>query len=342
MDERDTNKETPKEGFEALLKQNEIAEAQRVADKKIESIEERIKREAPDRAPSIVKSIRTFRGDIEEGVASGKTTLVGIATANAQAEDGVSFGKVLESVRSEKTRRLAIVVISIALVGAGILGIYLAYSAVSKPDIISSLPALLLPTEQTIAPNITTLSSEEFRTLLMRLRDETDQQVGTMLSVVPGNTVSNSDGGSSFEPLTSETFFTKALLNAPAGLVRSFAPQFLFGIHIFDGNQPFLMVKISSYESAFAGMLDWEESIIDSLGPILRKESDLSFGLGAFAIPKFEDAVIKNVDVRALKNSRGKTVILYAFPSRGTLVITTNAETFGEILTRLGSRSVVR
>jgi len=50
---------------------------------------------------------------------------------------------------------------------------------------------------------------------------------------------------------------------------------------------------------------------------------------------RFEDEVIKNYDVRVLRDERGEPAILYAFPNRSTLFITGSTATLEELTRRL-------
>lgn len=341
MDPKD---ESPKplepKGFESLLNQNEIAEAkERVINPPI-SLEERIRAEAPKKIPSTIKSLRTFRGDIEESVASGKTTPISIATAEANVRKKLSIGTI---VNSPKTKSRLIVAASalFILLGIGALAYGLSLLGKDSPTT-PGTPTLLIRTEQVVSLDTTGREADEIKNILIDGREGAQGQLNTMIAIIPTVTSLTSEGTRETMPLSSSQFFSALELNAPGALVRSFGNDFLFAIHIFDGNQPFLILDVDSYEAAFSGMLSWEEVIVQDLGPVLRKESELSVGTGAFAKVLFEDAVVKNVDARVLKNQDGKTILLYAFPQRNLLIIATNPETFGEILARLGSRSVVR
>lgn len=56
----------------------------------------------------------------------------------------------------------------------------------------------------------------------------------------------------------------------------------------------------------------------------------------------FEDKIIRSKDVRVLKNTAGKIILLYSFLDQKNLVITTNERTFGELLDRFFSSQIVR
>jgi hypothetical protein len=56
----------------------------------------------------------------------------------------------------------------------------------------------------------------------------------------------------------------------------------------------------------------------------------------------FEDEVVKNKDIRVLKDSTNTTVLLYSFINKETLIITTNEQTFNEVYDRLTISSFKR
>ena len=56
----------------------------------------------------------------------------------------------------------------------------------------------------------------------------------------------------------------------------------------------------------------------------------------------FEDRIIRNKDVRVMKDSAGNIVLLYGFLDQKNLVITTNEQTFQEILNRFFASHIVR
>lgn len=117
-------------------------------------------------------------------------------------------------------------------------------------------------------------------------------------------------------------------LGAPNGLSRN-ATRVMLGVHAFNRNQPFLIVRTSFYDSSFQAMLAWETSMAETL-------KDFFGPTGAGAPPPlvFSDAIFKNIDMR---QSTSVWPIIYAFPAKDTLIVTTNTNTLNEILTRLAT-----
>lgn len=120
-----------------------------------------------------------------------------------------------------------------------------------------------------------------------------------------------------------------AKFNPPPELLRE-AESVMFGVHSFDHNQPFIIIEVTQYDRAYGAMLKWEEDMGRNLGNFYKPE-------GGKVPPTtlFTDKVIQNIDVRI---SQPEWPILYAFPRRDVLVITTNQYTLQEILTRLNAQ----
>jgi hypothetical protein len=336
------------QGFEKLLHQNEVAEAAEKASKTIESIEERIRKEAPQKPESIVKTIRTYRGDVEESVASGKTTMVGIAAAEAQAGSlSKSINVVVSEVKSPRAKKIYAYSIGVLLIAASAAGLYKVYDLMQKRNVVQLAPQYqsLVPLDKISAINVDNLDTDGFRKAVSDARDQAAGQLGTMNEFVFVKNILTEDGDATTVSLTAEGFFQNARLSAPAALVRSLGSQFLFGVHIFDGNQPFLVFTTSSYEAAFDGMLDWEPALIKDIGYLLRNQSDFhqaGTSSDSFVPLVFKDMIVKNIDARVVKNASGKILLAYAFPSRNTLIIAVNPETVGLVYERIVSRRVVR
>jgi len=72
--------------------------------------------------------------------------------------------------------------------------------------------------------------------------------------------------GSNVKHITTEEFFTLLKSRAPARLSRSLLDGFVFGVATPTSKpSAFLLFKTNSYETAFAGMLEWEDLIADDV-----------------------------------------------------------------------------
>ena len=279
-------------------------------------------------------NIRTYQSDVEEMLKNGQGSLATIAIA----ENDKRIRAGLSAEEPEKPQHTKLIVgISLGLIvlGAGTLGfLYLFKNTEREPvPLAEEVPAIIV-TDLEKSYDIKTMGRDQL--IETFTKEQGDGEYA--LSSVVGFKLTEGKGGNS-QMATAANFLKKLQTQAPDSLVRSFAPNFLFGLHILNANQPFLIFKIGYYQNAYAGMLAWENTIKDDLGPLFLKPeptisaetSDQIIGRGA----NFEDVVVKNRDTRALRDQDGKIIFLYSFPDKNTLILTTNADTLEKVATRL-------
>lgn len=131
--------------------------------------------------------------------------------------------------------------------------------------------------------------------------------------------------------IPSDRFFETLGVKMPPMLLRSLRPDFMLGLHSFNKNQPFLILKTDYYDNAFAGMLEWESKLAENLLPVFGRGDRVS----ELSQRKWDDTVIKNKDTRVLRNFDGSIALVYAFKDQRTLIITTSEDTLLEVSGRL-------
>jgi len=146
--------------------------------------------------------------------------------------------------------------------------------------------------------------------------------------------------GTATSILTTEDLFTRLNTRIPSSLLRSFDPNFFFGIHSFNQDNPVLILKTEDYQTAYAGMLSWEKAMYADIGGLFFVPSTTITNATATA-PIFQDRVIENKDTRILVDSAGKTLFFYSFVDPNTIVFTNNADTFREVISRLTKPQLV-
>ncbi len=113
----------------------------------------------------------------------------------------------------------------------------------------------------------------------------------------------------------------------PASLVRAFENKYMLGVYSFDTNEPFIILTTNDFPVAYSGMLKWEKDMVADIGKIfnisvVNSEPPLAF----------TDEALKNRDLRVLKDNENKTILLYSFIDKNTLVITSNENIFNAII----------
>ena len=153
----------------------------------------------------------------------------------------------------------------------------------------------------------------------------------------------------------------KALpLLAPDILMRNIRPESTVGIvHAGSETRPFFILKVSSYERTFAGMLAWEQDMRASLtqlypsypnAPVVSEPepaattTTTTSSTTPFVIPppavapvEFVDAIVRNYDVRILRDADGRSLMLYGYYNKETLIIARDEAAFLELVTRLNA-----
>lgn len=124
---------------------------------------------------------------------------------------------------------------------------------------------------------------------------------------------------------------------APGSFLRNLSPEMMFGA--YRQSEPFLIVRTERFDTAFAGMLDWEPFMSADLMPLFGEPVSRTFDPAARTTDVsrpafFVDESVDNTTVRTLYDERASERIVYAFRDQRTLIITTNKAALAELLTR--------
>ncbi len=283
--------------------------------------------------------VRTLKTDADASIQSGETTVVSAiaAASRVQKMEQPEISGTYSTSNNKKVWLIAGALIVIVL--GGIIFGYLHYQSVKEEERarqkIENIQAII-PNDGSRELSINNKTPRDIAFALGRERVEIAGKLGSIINIY-----FTAGEGEEKKYISTSDFLTQTDTTAPSLLLRALNPNFSAGVHIFDGNQMFLVFKVTSYENAFAGMLEWEESIEDRLLPLLRPAVDLSYPQGVIDQRLFQDSIIRNRDVRVLKNETGRTLLLYGFTDQKTLVIATGADTLNEVITRLNTRTTI-
>lgn len=122
---------------------------------------------------------------------------------------------------------------------------------------------------------------------------------------------------------------------APSALLRTFDADFMYGFYSSTEVSPFLLFKVGSFNTAYAGMLEWERTIIQDVDNLFTQDlSDTNRSV-------FEDIVLYNTDVRVLLDEQGEVIFGYGFlQDKTSLVIFDNRLTLREVITRTQQNTI--
>ena len=279
-----------------------------------------------------LKQIRTFQGDVAEALGRQKESLASIQQT-ASLKRRLSPIDTTETEATEKKRKNVLFFISgITLFVITILGGLYTYGEyvrkITAPTVAPPANRLITPSSEVVLDTTGLTRSS----LILAL----DKAASSMTLDELKHVVLRTEGVSESTLLSTEGFLRLLGTSAPNSLVRAFEPVFMLGL---SGQNRFLIFKLSSFENAFPGMLAWESTIAEDLGPLFSTSALLK---GITPAPaSFHDLTIKNKDIRVLEVD-STPGLLYTFYDNDTLVITDSLETLQTLIDRLAREKLSR
>ncbi|MEK7201833.1 MAG: hypothetical protein AAB737_04325, partial [Patescibacteria group bacterium] len=265
--------------------------------------------------------------------------------------------------RIPSTSRLPILqvligVVLLALASGGAYALYLYIGARQVvPTITLSVPSLIAADEY---KKVEGSGNELMRALAMVASEPL--VTGNALVTYVAQPATGDQGTIAGTPAPGGVLIKALALQAPDLLLRNIDETSTVGVIQEGGeNRAFFVLRVSSYERTFAGMLTWEplmerelallyplypedvveEPVVDlsaSTTPVASSTPPKVFAAPAVSLVRFADAVVANRDVRILRDSRGRSLVLYGYADKETLIIARNEAAFASLITRLAAR----
>lgn len=280
--------------------------------------------------PEDLKQIRTYQGDVAEALGRQNESLISIQQAEAlkRREAGESLPSQNESRRKDF---LYLFIGSAFFIIVGAIGAWYGYKEVVRR---SAPPLITKPETELVTPN-----SEVILDITGKNREAFASSMNTLTADLGEAELKHVDvrnGASSLASSTPTAQFLNILeVRAPGSLVRAFSPIFMLG---GLGEEQFIIIRLSSFENAFAGMLSWEGDMAEDLIPIFANANSLQAnGEGNV----FKDVIVKNKDVRVLE-AAGEPVLLYTFFDNNMLIIGESYKTLEILMERLTREKLSR
>ncbi len=271
-----------------------------------------------------LKSLRTFQGDMQEHIEVKKETVATIAIAEQKKKIEHNEPTYTEpQVRSSQTSRsglFVVVGIICLIIGGTISGaIYFLHTKSTDTPNVQIVKTLISFTEkkEIVLP---TLEVGSLAAVLLQEQGSFKSEANSVLYTAFTN------NGTEVKPAD---LFRLVAKNAGDALKRNISDA-MFGIYSYNTNEIFIMVRPEDFGIVYSGMLDWESTLggnMSSFFPLLKQHLTTNPSI-------FTDETYKNKDVRVIRNESGKTVLLYGFIDKSTLVITANENIFEAILSR--------
>ena len=294
--------------------------------------------------------VRTFKSDAEEAIKTERMSSVSIVLAEEKRRQ--KYQTALPSDDAPKSKKILLFIISLLFVFAGIGAFNFNYIKekvnVAPPTKKALRPTPLLTADSNSELNLSDFGKKDAGNFLSKFINTADIESNSIQNIYIAKTVLEK------EKETKKLVETKEFLplissKIPDILFRSLSPEYMLGIHSWNGNQPFIILKTESYENAFAGMLSWEKNIAGDLSalfprnipPLTQEETATTEQVLSYK-KDFEDVLVKNKDARALKDENGDIFLIYSLPDKETVIITSNTATLAELLDRLTRSRTVR
>ncbi len=306
----------------------------------------------------VVTPLHTYKGDIQSVVSEKNLSVVSIAAAEAEANQRSGGAGSTAAPESSVGGRMAMIVAGISLVVLALGGISFALLSPSGkgPEQQLTLPGLMYVDETVVV----TVEQNDRHAELMEKLQAAREGVVLPLGLVERLFVAQATSSEALEALNPQTFMTLLAPSAEDALTRT-VDDYLLGVHSYDENQAFLVMRVDSYESAYAGMLAWERGMPDDLKPVFTRNpsphaepatqapataaatsTSTTSASSAPSVPKFLntqfiDRIIENHDSRVILNEDGEILLVWTFVDRSTIAITTNDATLREIISSLST-----
>lgn len=285
-----------------------------------------------------VTALHTLKDDVQNVVREHKISLVRASALEEDKKRDLPKAFVPNPAAAARRRRtVGFLFASVLLIALGAAALY-GVAIVSQKR--SETPAQQYPSiifaEQTETLAIDNLTQSDLKATIAQARAQDNAPLGSITRIVPTISTTTAAGQAVTEPATTQQFFDVLGVQASGSLLRGLGSTFFLGIHTVDKNVPVLVIPVTNYDLAFAGMLAWEATIDQDLAPAFDAVPALTTDGNGLPVQRaFSDTVMLNYDVRVLKDDSGNAVLYYSFPTPNILIIAESPNTFSEILSRL-------
>lgn len=313
---------------------------------------------APAAEQSAIKQLETYQGDIESVVEKKNVSVVSIAAAEADRRaKEIKQSPVAATAPLGSKLLMAGLGVVLLLAAAGVLSfVYLRPSSTVPTTATTAAPYIYVDAAESVTLSPSDTPQEAMQTL-ETAKESVSLSLGLIEEMVPVEATST---GQAPTILTAADFLSTLTPYVPDELLRTLDPVYLLGVHSYDENQAFLIFHVDSYDTAYAGMLAWEVTMMQDLSPLFVRHPSAQLGAApptaiatstatstASTTPSvtgvstnFVDQVVDNHDARVLLDSQGNILLLWTFLDKQTLVIANNSATLTEIITRLAAPAV--
>lgn len=263
-----------------------------------------------------IKALRTYQGDVEETLGKKKVSKATILVAEQERRGFAPTEKMREV--DTKTRNKIFIWSGIILFFLGVTAVGVVYYLKSINQVVQvSQNKTLIAFSEEKAILTSGLDRENFVKEILAKEGAFNMPLNSVLNL----NSQKSDGVS----LNAKEFLSLLAPQIPETLSRSFEDKYMLGIYSHAKNVPFIILTTNDFATSYSGMLSWEKNILSDLGPLFEINNTAT-------TTAFSDETIQNKDLRVMKDINRKTVLVYSFIDKNTLVITGNEDVLTAIV----------
>ncbi len=279
-----------------------------------------------------LETIQTYMSDMADVVRDKEMSVVKIASAEHKSKDGGVYYR--EEEKSHKSKIFFIIGGIIIIISAVVVSYLLIQKTKEKnqPHQIIQIAKTPISYDKKVVVNVTNVTDKNDLSNLINpeiIKRGSTESIKEILLIKKTDNIS--------KPLPLDNLLSLLKVTAPSSLVRSFSNKYMLGTYtpLNPGEKThlFLIIKIKDYNMAYAGMLEWEKTIVYDLFTFFR--IDIKGKNNELLDKSFQDMIIKNKDARVLYNKENLGVLFYLFSDRNTLIISDSQNAIKEIITRL-------
>ncbi len=282
-------------------------------------------------AEANIKRLRTYKEDVAEALKREKTSVVKMVIDEQRRKEGLAP---IAQTSSKKNAVFVWLGLILLILGAGTIALVYVFKKQDQTAVTLSggkiISLVFAENEKKIS--ITDTPADRLGKIIKLEVSSADIRLDTILNLrfTEAGAVTDSRGEPIEMDVNAGKFLGALQIDLPPVLLRSLTGEFMVGVHAWNGNQAFIILKNNFYENAFAGMLRWEETMAKDLLPVFTNRS-----LDSFYGRTFQDLVIKNRDIRGITDENGEPILMYIFANRETVIIATHKDTLNEAVSRL-------
>lgn len=307
-------------------------------------------------------SIRTLESDAAETIHNQNLSVSGIALAQQQATKKELYDTLPDE---ERTHSMPWILggVGLAVLGAVVVTIaFLMQTQAPLAPVTMTAPDALIPGVEETVLDVTDMTRTKLSQTLSALPSAYTQKTGiSLVRLVTYADTTDADRNVTrvVKNMVPDDFFATLSARNTDRLARSLGTLSYVGVVSKAGKtSPFLAFEVTSYESAFAGLLEWENTLPEDIAFMVRTPAPLpppptpalppvststvatttpiqvpvAVPAMTSITPVFKDLTIKNKDTRALLGTDGSVRVLYSFLSQKLLIIAPDEDTLTAII----------